>query len=80
MTVQRIEEYALNVYFNKQDEENSFYFPSPPRHAWSFDFLEIHPSIHIRKPSYYCRAALAMTRYLPLSEDLKLINQERERM
>jgi hypothetical protein len=68
------------VYFNKDNEENSFYFPSPPDHAWSFDFLEINPSIQIRKGFYYCRAALAMTRYLPPTEEFKQINHERERM
>jgi hypothetical protein len=62
------------VYFSKQNEENSFYFPSPPQKAWSFDILEINPNIHIKKPSYYCRAALAMTRYLPEIDEFKEIN------
>jgi len=68
-------------HFNWQNEENSFYSPSPPPHAWSFDFLTLPPSLHFRKPSFFCRAALAMTRYLPPTEEkFKQINQERERM
>jgi hypothetical protein len=61
-TVEMHEDFAKKVYFNKEKEKNSFYFASPPQLHWSLDFLEINPNIHLRKPSYYCRAALAMTR------------------
>jgi hypothetical protein len=58
----------------------SFYYEAPPPHARSFDFLALPPSINFRKPSFFCRAALAMTKYLLPNEEFKVINQERERM
>ena len=69
------------MYFNKKNEKNSFFFPSPPDFAWSFDLLVLqNPIIAIRKSSYFCRAALALTRNLPSTEEFKQINQERERI
>jgi hypothetical protein len=76
------EKFAFDIYFNinKHKEGNYLYFQAPPPQAWSFEFLALPQSIHIRKPSFFCRAALAMTRYLPPIDDFKQINQERERM
>jgi hypothetical protein len=80
ITVEKNEKYALDFYFNKSNDENSLYSPSPLPHAWSLDFLALPPSIAIRKPSYFCRAALAMTRHLPPTEEFRLAKQEIERI
>ena len=80
MTVHKNEKFALDVYFNNHNDENLIYYPSSPPHAWSIDSLALPPNIEIMKSTFFCRAALAMTRRLPPTDEYKLINQERERM
>ena len=82
MTVQIYDKFALDLYFDACDhtEGKSIYYPAPPPQERSLNILELPLSINIRKSSLFCRAALAMTRYLPPTDDFKQINQERERM
>ena len=80
MTVRTCKKFALDLFFNinGHTQENLIFCKAPTLLECEFNILELPLDIKAKKSSLFCRAAVAMTRYLPLTEEFKLINYYRE--